>query len=289
MIEAEAVSRLGLTVTPQNQNGPDNATKPEEQEGSGPLDRHIQVLEVISAFPGAVTLSDVGAILGLPKTTAHRLLKGLVRAGLATSSLGGRAYQPGERLIRLLHASAEDGWLEPLARPHLRELSESTSETCYLTRLKGARVVVALSHSPDVRWRSYVQTGIEMPIHAAAACKAVMAFQDEKIVRQAMAGELPLLTENTRNDEAWIAGELAQVRRRGYATCIGEIDEGLAALAVPIRTEDGATYYSLGMTGPLQRIMNDQMPERLKALGRTAEALGRALLVGRRIVAKSGG
>lgn len=255
-------------------------------ETAGPLDRYMQVLELVATFPGALTLADVSSLLDLPKTSAHRLLKGLVRAGLAKDNVGGRAYQLGDRLLRLLHATADDGWIAALARGHLQQLTDTTSETCYLTRLIGARVVVAISISPDVRWRSYVQPGIEMPVHAAATAKAIIAYQSEAVLADAMSADLPLLTANTRNDRTWVEQELAAVRGRGYATCIGEIDEGLAAIAVPVFLSDRRVFYALGMTGPLQRIMNEQLPERLAALRNVAETVGRSLSIGDKLKSK---
>ncbi|WP_271604965.1 IclR family transcriptional regulator [Bradyrhizobium sp. CCBAU 11434] len=183
----------------------------------------------------------------------------------------GRAYQLGDRLLRLLHATADDGWIAALASAHLQQLTDATTETFYLTRLIGARVVVAISMSPDVRWRSYVQPGIEMPVHAAATAKAIIAYQSEAVLAEAMSADLPLLTANTRNDRVWVEQELAAVRTRGYVTCIGEIDEGLAAIAVPVFLSDRRVFYALGMTGPLQRIMNKQQAERLAALRNIAE------------------
>jgi DNA-binding IclR family transcriptional regulator len=241
----------------------------------------------VASFPGALTLADVSSLLDLPKTSAHRLLKGLVRAGLAKDSAGGRAYQLGDRLLRLLHAAADDGWIAALARGHLQQLTDTTSETCYLTRLIGARVVVAVALSPDVRWRSYVQPGIEMPVNAAATAKAIMAYQSPEVLNEALSVELPILTVNTRNDHAWVEQELAAVKSRGYATCIGEIDEGLAAIAVPIILSGGRAYHAVGMTGPLPRIMNDQLPDRVAALKATAAALARSLSIGEKLRTRS--
>jgi DNA-binding IclR family transcriptional regulator len=257
--------------------------KTDEDNDGGPLDRYMQVLELLAAFPGALTLAEVAALLEFPKTTAHRLLKGLVRAGLAKDGVGGRTYHLGDRLIRLLHAGADDGWLAALAGPHLQRLTETSTETCYLTRLIGARVVVAISQSPDARWRGYVQPGLEMPINASAAAKAIMAYQSQTLLAEALSHDLPTLTVNTRNDREWIEHELRETRRRGYATCIGEIDEGLAAIAVPVVLSDSAVFHSIGMTGPLQRIMGEQLPDRLAALNETAAALGKVLSIGERI------
>lgn len=246
----------------------------------GPLARYIDVLEVITAFSGTVTLGDVSAMLDLPKTTAHRLLKGLVRAGLAVEGDGGRTYHVGERLTRLLHASADDGWYASLAGPHIKALTDSSTETCYLTRLIGSRVVVVVSYSPDVRWRGYVQPGIEMPINAAATGKAIMAFQSKTLIDKVLSQELPKPTVNSRTSRKWIEQEFARVKELGYATCIGEIDEGLAAIAVPVRLPNEIVLHSVGMTGPLERIMNKQLKERIAALRHTADALSTILSQG---------
>lgn len=258
-----------------------------EDASPGPLARYIDVLEVIAAFSGEITLTDVSAILDLPKTTAHRLLKGLVRSGLAHEGDAGRTYHVGERLTRLLHASADDGWFASLAGPHLLSLTEASTETCYLARLVGSRVVVALSYSPDVRWRGYVQPGIEMPVNAAATGKAVMAYQSKAMIAEALAQDLPKPTINSRTSRKWIEQEFAKVRKLGYATCIGEIDEGLAAIAVPVTLPDGSVLHSVGMTGPLERIMNKQLPERIAALTATAAALAKALSLGTKIRARA--
>lgn len=255
----------------------------DQTEAESPLDRYMRLVEIIAAFPNQLALTDVAELSGLPKTTAHRLLKGLVKAELASGGQGGRAYAIGPRLSRILHATAEDGWLDALTRPALAALAENSGEACYLTKLVGCRTLVAISEAPEVRWRSYVQPGIEMPPHAAATGKAIIAYQNEALIRQALATELPRLTVNTRTDEAWIREEFERVRERGYATCIGEIDEGLAAIAMPIFQDDGTIIYSVGMTGPIQRIVGERLPDHLSALTVTCKLLANKLSVGSRI------
>ncbi|TAI64003.1 hypothetical protein CWO89_21225 [Bradyrhizobium sp. Leo170] len=116
-----------------------------------------------------------------------------------------------------------------------------------------------------------------MPVNAAATGKAIMAFQSKELIAEALSNELPKPTVNSHTSRKWIDQEFAKVRRMGYATCIGEIDEGLAALAVPVTLSDGTVLQSVGMTGPLERIMNKQMEDRLGALRETAAALSKAL------------
>ncbi|WP_166652552.1 IclR family transcriptional regulator [Enterovirga rhinocerotis] len=259
----------------------------EHGPASGPLDRYISLLELVAAFPGALILTDVSTLSGLPKTTAHRLLTGLARAGLVEG--GGRrgAYQLGDRLVRLLHNSAADGWISALARPHLEALSARIGETSYLCRVVGHRVQVVTSEAPAAQWRTFVQPRVEMAPHAAATAKAILAFQDEALVSEALAEPLPRLTAHTVTDPARIRDIYAKAREDGFATCVSEIDEGLGALGVPVREPGGRVLYSLGVTGPVQRIMDQRWEERVSAMKEVAGALATTLAAGSAIAART--
>jgi len=267
------------------------ARKPDgEGEGEaagGPLHRYMSLLELVAAFPGALILTDVSALSGLPKTTTHRLLSGLIRAGLVEG--GGRrgAYRLGDRLVRLMHNSATDGWISALARPHLEALSARVGETSYLCRIVGHRIRVVASEAPAAQWRSYVMPDIEMAPHAAASAKAILAFQDEAIVGKALAGPLPRLTAYTVTDPHSARRTYAEVRAQGYATCVSEIDEGLGALGVPVSEPGGRVLYSVGLTGPVQRIMGAGIEERIAGLRDAAAALSATLAFGSAIAARS--
>ena len=259
----------------------------DDTQPGGPLDRYMTVLELVAALPGSITMTDVSAMLDVPKTSAHRLLAGLSRAGLVEGGGRHRPYTLGKRLVRLLHASAEDGWIVALARPVLEAIAAERGETCYLTRLVGHEVRVVFSVSPEVKWRGYVQPELEMPPHAAATAKAILAFQDPALIDKALAGGLVALTSHTCTDAAQVLQDYEAVRAKGYGTCVSEIDEGLGALGYPVPLVDGSILYSIGLTGPVQRIFNDDLPVRLASLERAAAALSRSLSHGSDVARRS--
>jgi len=81
----------------------------------GPLERYVGVLELIAAFPGALTMSDVAGLMCFPKTTAHRLLSGLKRTGLIEGGGRNRPFRLGERLLRLAPALSEERRITAMA------------------------------------------------------------------------------------------------------------------------------------------------------------------------------
>ena len=54
---------------------------------------------------------------------------------------------------------------------------------------------------------------------------------------------------------------LAEVRRSGYALAVDELEDGLTAVAAPIRSHHGEIIASISISGPTLRLG----PERLEA------------------------
>ena len=80
-------------------------------------------------------------------------------------------------------------------------------------------------------------------------------------------------------DLATLERDLADVRRRGYAVTVDELEEGLAAVAAPVRGADGDVVAALGISGPTQRL-GDRLEELGRQLKDRAEQL--SVLLGRR-------
>jgi DNA-binding IclR family transcriptional regulator len=219
-----------------------------------PLERYFRILEALAGFPDGLTLNELGKILALPKASTHRLLAAMQKSALVTTNGSAASYVLADRVRRLVHLSAGSTFVEALTTSYLQQLSAETGETCYIARLEGNQVRTIAMESPDAPWRGFVLPGKIMYPNAAACAKAILAFQPDELVDRALGGELPRLTKQTKTSRKDIKSELARIRENGVATCIGEVDEGLAAVAVPIEVELAGVIYALGIVGPLPRI-----------------------------------
>lgn len=142
-----------------------------------------------------------------------------------------------------------------VASAQLQRLSREFDETCYLAKLDGETVRSVVMESPGSPWRGYVLPGRSMMAHANASAKAIIAYQDDALIERALESELPALTPFTKTDRDEIRREFVKVRDAGFATCIDEVEEGLAAFAVPIFGQDGSVQMALASVGPKARIM----------------------------------
>jgi DNA-binding IclR family transcriptional regulator len=235
----------------------------------------MSLLELVAAFPGELTSTDVANGLQLPKSTVHRLLRVLARSGLVEGGDNkARQISLGGRLTRLLHASRGADWIEAATLPHLAQAATNYADACYyLSCLSGHRVFVVSSAWGDPKWRSYIETGQEISQHAGASAKIILAYQSDKILEAALSGPLTAFTTDTCTDPKLVKKEIRKASKLGYATCINEINDGMSALAVPIFLRNVGVIYSVGITGPITKRITQELPQLLSELQHLAEVL----------------
>lgn len=239
-----------------------------------PLERYFRILEMLAACPDGLGLVDIGRALMLPKATVHRLLLAMQRSDLVMATSGGRPkFLLTRRVKRLAYLSIDNDAVASFTETLLQDFSKRLGETCYLCRLEGTTVRSIAIASPDATWRGYVLPGKELQSYATAGAKAIMAFQSEELIDRALAAGMPALTRYTKTNRAAILEEYAAIRQARFATCIKEIEEELAAFAVPIELKMIGIQYSVGVLGPYSRIAGMIEGPQRQDLFRLAEAI----------------
>lgn len=242
------------------------------------VQRAAALLKAFDDGPAELGVTELSRRARLHKSTASRLLATLEREGLLERVPGTEKYRLGFGLVRLAARVTHFGDVRLAARPALAALAEASRETVHLAVLDGDEVVnveqVAGPHI--VGMSSWV--GRRTPPHCVANGKALLAFQPDEAIERVLAAPLARLTERTIVDPGRLRAELAEVRRRGYATALGEIEEGLHAVAAPVRDASGRVVASVSVSGPSYRVRAARIDEigalTLDAAARISERLG---------------
>lgn len=257
--------------------------KENDLEKLPPLERYFRIIEMLAACPEGLALVEISKALMLPKATVHRLLIALQKSDLVAITNAGRPrFHLAQRVKRLAYLSVDSDAVASLTRALLDDFSKRLGETCYICRLEGATVRSIAIASPDATWRGYVLPGTELQSYATAGAKAIMAFQDKELIDRALANGTPAFTRYTKTDRTAIVEEYAAIRQARFATCIKEIEEELAAFAVPIELKVIGVQYSVGVLGPYSRIakmIKGPQREELRRLATAIEVtLGKSLI-----------
>jgi DNA-binding IclR family transcriptional regulator len=237
-------------------------------EHSEPRDSGIQSVRraalLLRAFGTGVPelgVSELGRRLNLHKSTVSRLLATLESEGLLERAPGTEKYRLGPEIARLAGHAVHFGDVREVARPFLVELAQVTRETANLAVLDGDEVnnVDQVSGPHLVRVGNWV--GRRTPLHCVANGKALLAFLPKGELERLTAGPLAVFTPHTVTRPSALRASLAQVRQQGYATALGEIEEGLNAVAAPIWDADGAVSAAISVSGPAYRVTPERVPE----------------------------
>lgn len=231
----------------------------------GPMIQSVQrasrLLKAFDGGPAELGVSELSRMVRLHKSTVSRLLATLEHEGLLERAPGSEKYRLGRVLVRLAGQAAQGDELRAVSRPLLVELAERSRETVHLAVLDGDEVVnVEQIDGPHlVREANWV--GRRTPLHPVANGKALLAFGPPELEERALAATIAPFTDRTIIAAERLRAELAVVRERGYATALGEIEEGLHAVAAPVRDRDGRAVAAVSISGPAYRMPPERLPE----------------------------
>ena len=242
------------------------------------VERAIRILKSFSAEEPELGVGELSRRLGLPKSTVFRLLNTLEAGGLVSRNPETGRYRLGVDLIGLADSVTTYTNLRHVARPHLRRLANALQETVSLSVIDRSEAVNVEQFVPPGRLIMRVGwVGRRMPVHAVAAGRAIIAFWPAEKAAQILDGELEALTPHTITDPQHLYTELAHIRERGYATAFEELEEGLNALAAPVRNHEGEVIASISVSGPAYRLTRERIHEVAAQVIETAREISREM------------
>ncbi|MBM9465049.1 IclR family transcriptional regulator [Aeromicrobium sp. YIM 150415] len=215
------------------------------------LGRACAVLDCFTEAEPCLGVADIRQRTGLPATTVARIVTTLVQEGLLVRE--GDDYRVGLRVLVWSAPARAGSSLLGVARPFVEQLRDVTGESAGLyVRQDHTRVLVeAASSHHSVIYRGYV--GQVLPLHAGAAGKCFMAFDDQALTAAATAG-FERYTDSTVVERDRLDEQLALVRERGWAYSESEREVGLNSVGAPIIGFGGRPEAVLAIGGPSTRL-----------------------------------
>ncbi|MEV4015178.1 IclR family transcriptional regulator [Nonomuraea angiospora] len=241
------------------------------------VDRAISVLEILSRR-GEAGVSEVAAEIDVHKSTAFRLLGALEARGLVEQAEERGKYRLGFGIIRLAGGVNTQLDVTQRGRPVCQRLAEQIGETVNIAVLRSSYAV----NLDQVRGASavtaYNWVGQITPLHATSSGKVLMAHLDERQRDRVLSdGALESFTPRTVTDLDRLKEQLVEIKRTGYGYCLEELEEGLNAMAAPIRSYHGDVVAAVSASGPAYRFTAERMHELAPVLISGADEISRRL------------
>lgn len=253
------------------------------QKPKGPvlaLGKAMELLELLLAQRRPMSLQEISARSGYPKSTAHALLTTLREYRMIGQDPDGR-YRLGIRLYEYGCAVSAMWDARQLAHPYLEQLAQALGTGAYLAIRSGDHVlsIDSCAASSGAGLSVSVETGTPLPLHATAQGKLLLAAASEQELRRycRQVGLQPYTRHSLTDPEA-LHSALAEIRARGYAVEDGEYRVGLRAVAAPVYDATGAPAYAIGVVGLFPRVQSEEfqlaVSKTVDAAARLSSALG---------------
>jgi len=217
--------------------------------GDSSIDRIVRVLETFTVDRTVQTPSEIGRRASLPSSTAHRLVDGLVAAGLLERDDAHRV-RLGMRLWELALRGSPALSLRQAALPHMERVQSRVREHTQLAVLEqdSALFIERLSH-PEAG-ANITRIAGRLPLHASSSGLVLLAFASEDVLERVLAGPLTQAARETITDAATLRRVLAEIRRVGFVVAPGSIEAVSTGVAVPVRSPGGEVIAALSVVLP---------------------------------------
>jgi DNA-binding IclR family transcriptional regulator len=228
--------------------------KPTRRATIQSVDRAARILKVLASGPRRLGVSEIADRLQMTRPTVHGLLQTLQAHGFVEQDRDSDKYQLGAGLLQLGNSYLDLNELRARSLVHAERLAGRADAAVRVGVMHGASVVIVHHVFRPDSTLQILEVGAELPLHASALGKAMLAFAPGDTVSDLLSEPLPRLTSRTLGPAA-LREELSDVRERGVARERDEAILGESSVASPIFDHSGNAVGAIGVVGDTERLM----------------------------------
>lgn len=239
--------------------------------------RTLELLKILGSKQKKWAVAELSEISGLAPSTVHRLLMTLKEHRFVAQAPDSSLYYLGPALISLGMAANNYLDIRKSAMPIMEELAAKSEEDAYLAIADGSYGIFVERVPGPHPLKVVGPVLIRVPLHCGAIRKVLLANSSETFIAKFLEGNLDRYTENTIIDSRQLAGQLAQIKRDGFALTVSEYIKEAVGIGAPVYDHYGDVVASLGIIGPTMRITAEKYPDLIGQVKHYAQQLSFAL------------
>lgn len=226
------------------------------------LERGLRMLQLFDRGHRLLTPAEMARALAIPRSTAFRLAQTLEFLGFLQRE--GERYGIGTAVLRLGFEYIASLEVADLARPVIERLRDQTGLSSQLVIRDGREVVVVLKASPASSFATNVTVGTRFPAHATILGRVLLMDADDAVLGALYPeSALPAVSASSPRTLAELKRLLHADRARGHAISESFFEQGISAVAAPVRNESGAIAAAISVTTQRPTLEPAELRERL--------------------------
>lgn len=223
------------------------------------ITRALDIIEAVAQAERPLSPADIAQLLGIPKPSVHRILQQLFADGFVQTNMRGLII-PAERLhataLGIIYASR----FKALRQAILQKLADNIGETCGIAIPNGVEMIYYDRVQTNWPLQLHLPVGSHTPLWCTASGKLYLSSLP-KARRQRILQNL-LITRQARNtiiDPATLESALVDIADNDLGIDNEEFVDGLVAISVPIRDQQGRLSACLFTHAPVIRKSLDEL------------------------------
>lgn len=236
----------------------------------------LGILEALADSNRPRGVTELAQMLDVNKSRVFRHLQTLLAAGYVVKNEQTERYRSGPALRRLSNALSDVDKLIDVGRPFMQDLADRWGHTIILSLVTsdGMRVISTVVGQRPIEVN--VKSGFQLPVHASAQGKILLAFGGEEYWNRLTSEPLMPLTPMTICDPQTLRVEIDRIHKRGWASSPNETMLGTTAVAAPIFRFEDELIGTIAILEPLQEL-GDPEPEKVAAIMAVAQRISTML------------
>ncbi len=229
-------------------------TNPARASVSTTVTKAVNILDILALKADeGVNLTELCALIDIPKSSTHRYLGTLQELGLAERK-GNDRYYLGTKVIELAGAYLLKSDLRNDSQAALDELAEMTGETVHLAVPSGTEVVYIAKVESKHALSMFSHIGARLPMHCTALGKAILAFSGAEELHKVLTKSMARRTPHSITSVEALQKELAVIRSQGFAIDNEENELGIRCVGAPIFDYTMRPIGALSVSAPHERM-----------------------------------
>lgn len=232
-----------------------------------------RLLQCFTEVEGELGVMQLSRMVDLHKSTVSRLLTSLQAEGFVDKSPVTGKYRLGLKFVHLASYVLDSLDLREVAQPFLGKLATQTQETVNIAILdRDACLNIESIISPKPIQHAG-KLGARYPLHCTSTGRVLLSNFPSDKRETFLNAPLHAYTDKTTTDRPALEAILAEIQRNNYAIVHEEYQEGLSAVAAPIRDHTGKVIAAISVSGPTYRFDSTQIDETISLLTETADQI----------------
>lgn len=228
------------------------------------------VFRCFSSTRHDVTVTDLVALLDMPKSNASRLLRTMRDAGLLETVGDSKRYRPSVLLHQVGHIYRFAASLIDRADAVVSRIAAEVGHTGYISVRRGADIVGVTAHPGHHALRVVTAIGDRLEAFASSTGRVLLARLPDAEIRELYPDGFapPSPTAPQSLDE--LLARLAVVRRQGYAESHDEAVRGVHAISVAVGDPVSGDEVAICISFPAAIVSQQERHTIIQALGQGA-------------------